>query len=266
MSLLDRLERKFGRFAIRGLMGYIVGLNAFVFLLTFLDNTGEYIMKLVLIPPLVLQGEVWRLITYIFIPPTYDLLWVVFTLYFYYMIGNSLEHEWGSFKFNIFYLVGMIGTTAAAFITNGGATALYLNLSLFLAFARLFPNYQLLIFFVLPVKVKYLAWLDWAFFAYTVIFQPLPFKIIAVVSIINYFLFFGKDIVFGFKNRGRAYYNKQKYNARLPRNLTVHRCTVCGKTEKDDPGLEFRYCVDCEGNYEYCMEHLATHEHVREKH
>ena len=265
MNWFDKLERKLGKFAVRGLMKYIVGLTAFVFLLSFIDPTGSAEFKLMLIPALVMRGEVWRLITYIFIPPTYSMLWIIFILYFYYMVGTSLEHEWGSFRFNIYYFVGMLGTTAAAFLTGGGATAVYLNLSLFLAFARIFPNYQILIFFILPVKIKYLAWVYWIYISYTVLspFNPLAVKVVAIVSIANYFLFFGKDMVTRTKSSSRAYYNKTRFHAQIPRNITIHRCTVCGKTEKDDPIVEFRYCIDCEGDYEYCMEHLYSHEHKR---
>jgi membrane associated rhomboid family serine protease len=265
VNWLDKLEQKFGHFAIRGLMTYIVGLNAFVYLLMYIDRTGTFIDKLMLYPSLVLQGEVWRLITYIFIPPQASPLWIIFALYLYYLIGNGLEHEWGSFRFNMYYLLGMIGTTAAVFITGGGATSTYLNLSLFLAFAHVYPDFQLLLFFILPIKIKYLAWLSWAGIGITVLFQPLPYKIIAIVSIINYFIFFGRDFFTSAKTRRQVYSNRKKFNAKLPRNFTMHRCTICGITEKDDPNMDFRYCIDCEGDYEYCMEHLKTHEHVKEE-
>lgn len=263
MKWLDRLERKFGHFAIKGLMTYIVGLNAIVFFLMRIDTTGAFVNKLVLYPQRVLKGEVWRLITYVFIPPSTSPLWIIILLYFYYMVGNALEHEWGSFRFNIYYLVGMLGTTIAAFFTPWGTTAVYLNLSLFLAFARLFPDFELLLFFVLPVKVKYLAWLNWGLIAYTVVFGIIPDKIAAVVSIVNYFVFFGKDIVTRTKTSRKAYSNRKRFRSELPRNFTMHKCTICGITEKDNPHMEFRYCVDCEGDYEYCMDHLNSHEHVK---
>lgn len=261
LSWLDRLERRFGRFAIKGLMSYVVGLNAFVYLMAYIAPEG--VSKLVLIPELVMKGEVWRLVTFIFIPPETTILWIFFILYFYYLVGSSLEHEWGSFRFNIYYLIGIIGTAASAFITSGGATAVYLNLSLFLAFARLFPDFQLLLFFILPVKVKYLAWVDWAFIAYTVLTGDFPVKMAAVVSVINYFIFFGRDIITRTKSNRQAYYNRRRFNVNLPKDFTIHRCVVCGKTEKDDPKMDFRYCADCEGDYEYCMDHLHTHEHIK---
>lgn len=260
---IDKLERKLGRFAIRNLMSYIIGITGIVYGLSYFDKSGFVIGKLMLIPQLVLRGEVWRLITYIFIPPGSSPIWIMFILYFYYMVGNALEHEWGSFKFNMFYFVGMLGTTVAAFITGYGATALYLNLSLFLAFARIYPDYQLLLFFVIPVKIKYLAMLNWAYIIFTVLAGDWSTKLVAVVSILNYFLFFGRDIITTTKSNRQVYNNRKRFKTELPRNYTIHRCTICGKTEKDDPKMDFRYCPECEGDYEYCMDHVRNHEHKK---
>jgi len=260
---IDKLERKLGRFAIKNLMAYIVGITGVVYALSYFDRSGFVIRKLMLIPGLVLRGEIWRLITYIFIPPSSSLIWIMFILYFYYMIGTALEHEWGSFKFNLFYLVGMAGTTIAAFITGHGATSLYLNLSLFLAFARLYPDYELLLFFVIPVKVKYLAMLDWVYIVFTVLAGDMSTKLIAVVSILNYFLFFGREIINSGRNSRQVHSNRRRFRAEIPRDFTIHRCTICGKTEKDDPNMDFRYCPECDGDYEYCMDHVRNHEHVK---
>lgn len=263
MNLLDRLERWLGRFAIKNLMLYIVSLNLAVFLLMKFDVTGSFFMKLILIPSLVLKGEVWRIFTYVLIPPTSSIFWILFTLYFYYMIGSSLEHEWGSFRFNVYYFIGFLCTTVAAFYTGGTGSSLYLNTSLFLAFARLYPDFQILLFFVLPIRIKYIAWFNWALIAYAILFQPLPFKAAAAASVVSYFIFFGKDIVTNTRSSRNAYYNRQRYQSQLPKNYTIHKCTICGITEKDDPRMEFRYCVDCDGDYEYCMNHLETHEHIK---
>ena len=262
MKLLNLLERKLGRnFGIRGLMTYIIGFNALVFFLVLMDKSGRFFSYLTLIPAQVLKGEVWRLVTYAFIPPTFSPLWFIFTLYFYYMIGTTLEHEWGTFKFNAYYLIGMLGTTAAVFITGGVGTSLYLNLSLFLAFAYIYPNYQMLIFFVLPVKIKYLAWLDAAFLAYTILVADLPGKAAAIVAVLNFILFFGGDILRTLKSGRKRYYNYQNFQSKIPRNYTIHKCEVCGRTEADSKDLEFRYCTECEGDHEYCMEHLYNHQH-----
>jgi membrane associated rhomboid family serine protease len=263
LRLLDKLEKRLGRIGVKGLMNYIIGLNVIVFILTYLDTTGMFLNKLLLAPQMVMQGEVWRLITFVFIPPTFSPLWLIFALYLYYMIGSSLEHEWGTFKFNAYYLIGIIATIIGAFLTGSAATSAYLNLSLFLAFACIFPNYQLMLFFVLPVKIKYLAWLDAAFLGYTLLTGSLSVRAMVIASILNFLLFFGKDLYLMIRSGGRAYYNKSAYKAKLPKDITIHRCEVCGRTEKDDKSLEFRYCVECEGDHEYCMEHLDSHEHIK---
>lgn len=208
LKFLDRIERKYGKFAIRGLMTYIVIGNLAVFLIGFMiPRLRGYLM---LVPSLVLQGQVWRLFTYILIPPATSILFILFVLYFYYMIGNSLEHEWGSFKLNVYYFTGMIATTIAALFT-GSSDATHLNLSLFLAFAYLFPNHEILLFFILPVKMKYLAWLNLAFIAFTILFGSLNAKIAAIVSLANYLLFFGDDIIKSIKNRKNSYNNRKNY-------------------------------------------------------
>lgn len=263
MKWLDRLDRKIGKYAIKGLMYYIVIINAVVFLLYKFSVKGPLILdNLILYPDSVAHGEVWRLISFVAIPPSFDLLWVFFALYFYYMIGTSLEHEWGSFKFNIYYLIGIIVTAAASMLTNTIGTNLYLNLSLFLAFAYLFPNYEILLFFILPIKMKYLAWLEIAFVGYSIITQPWGVKIAAIVSLLNFIVFFGKDMILRIMNKGNAYQNKVKFNSKIQKNYTIHKCCICGCTEKDDLKMEFRYCNDCEGDHEYCMTHLYSHEHI----
>lgn len=211
MRWLDKLERKFGRYAIKNLMMYIIALNMAVYLVMLTDRTGWVMSKLTLIPSLVLKGEVWRLITYIFIPPESSMLFIFFVLYFYYLIGTSLEQQWGSFKFNIYYLIGMLGTTIAAFITGSGATGVYLNLSLFLAFAYLYPNFEVLLFFFIPIKVKYLGWLNLVFIGYSVLTEPLPGKAAALASIINFIVFFGKDFIDFVKRKWQVYRNRKRF-------------------------------------------------------
>lgn len=266
MSLLNTLERKLGRYAIRELIVYIIGINGLVYVLSYAYPQSSAIGMLAFDPYLIMRGQVWRLITFIFIPPATSILWIFFILYFYYIVGIGLEHEWGSFRFNVYYFTGMLATAAAAFITGQGTTALYLNLSLFLAFAYVYPDYQILLFFILPVKVKYLAWLNWAFIIFTVLTAPLAAKIAAVVSVFNYFLFFGKDVVATIGNRSSTYQRRMSFAARsMPKKETIHKCAVCGMTEKDDRTMEFRYCSTCEGDYEYCMKHLKEHEHVKKE-
>ncbi len=264
MGILNRLERKFGRYAIRELIVYIVGINGLVYFLSYAYPRSSAIGLLAFDPYLIMHGQVWRLITFIFIPPATSILWIFFILYFYYIVGIGLEREWGSFRFNIYYFVGVIATAVAALIMGQGTTALYLNLSLFLAFAYVYPDYEILLFFILPVKVKYLAWLNWAFIGLTVITAPIPAKVAAIVSVANYFLFFGKDIASNIGNRSSTYQRRMSRAVRsMPKKATIHKCAVCGMTEKDDRTMDFRYCSTCEGDYEYCMKHLKAHEHVK---
>lgn len=216
MKLMDRLERALGRFAIRNLMTYIVGFTAAVFLISILINQS-IIGRIALVPSLVLKGEVWRLITFLFIPPSTSILWIFFALYFYYMVGNSLENEWGSLKFNLYYFIGMIATIAAVFISGGSGSAAYLNLSLFLAFAHLYPNFEILIFFILPIKVKYLAWLQLGIIAFTLLTQPLPYKAAALASIVNYLIFFGGDFINKIKHRRMVYNNRKRFFKEIKR-------------------------------------------------
>ena len=266
MSWLNKLERRLGRYAIRELIVYIIGINGLVYVLSRAYPQSSAIGLLAFDPYLILRGQVWRLFTFIFIPPATSVLWIFFILYFYYIVGIGLEHEWGSFRFNVYYFTGMIATAAAAFVTGQGTTSLYLNLSLFLAFAYIYPDYQILLFFILPVKVKYLAWLNWVFLGLTVFTAPLAAKIAAVASVFNYFLFFGKEIISTMGSRSSTYQRRMTFASRsMPKGTTIHRCTVCGMTEKDDRTMDFRYCSTCEGDYEYCMKHLKDHEHVKKE-
>lgn len=260
--MLDKLERKFGKLAIRNLMLYIVVMNLAVYLFAYLGAGGNLTYRLMLIPELVLKGEVWRLVTYIFIPPQTSMIWILFTLYFYYLVGTGLEHEWGSFKFNIYYGLGMLGTTLSAFITGEPVTAFYLNLSLFLAFAYIYPRYQIMLFFVLPVQIKYLAWLDALFLGYTFIIGSLSVKLSIAAAFLNFLLFFGKDLVIHVRQNGLSFYKKREYRSKVSTKAAFHRCTVCGITEKDDRNMEFRYCSTCKGDHEYCMNHLKDHVHL----
>lgn len=263
MTWIDKIEKKLGRFAIRELMKYIVAITGVVYIL---DRLFPYVFvsdKLALVPSLVLRGEVWRIITYVFIPPSTNIIFILFVLYFYFMIGTSLEHEWGSFKFNMYYFLGMIGTTIAVLITGGEGTSVYLNLSLFLAFAHIYPDYEILLFYILPVKVKYLGWLNWAYIAMAIVTEPLSYKIAAIVSIINFFIFFGKEIVYEIKNRGKSQRGKKKFQSQVNRSGLSHKCTVCGITPKDDPNMDFRYCPDCDGLRCYCTKHIKNHQHLK---
>lgn len=260
MNLLNNLERKFGKFAIQRLMGYIIGANVLVFLAGF---AFPYIYGLLALNPrLVMQGEFWRVLTFLFIPPTQSMFFAIFVFYFYYMVGSGLEEAWGSFRFNVYYFIGAAATIGASFLTGGVGTPLYLNLSLFLAFATLYPEYEVRLFLMLPIKVKYLGWIYGVFLLVTVLTGSLAAKLAALASVLNYLFFFSGHIVSTVRHRKKVSHHRSSYISRMPpQRRSVHMCTVCGITEEDNPGMDFRYCSKCEGDYEYCMDHLKDHEH-----
>ncbi len=199
MNWLDKLERRFGRFGLSNLMLYVVSTMLFVAIFDMVIGfpLSQYFA---LIPSMVMQGQVWRLITFVFLPPSSSPITLVLALYFYYFIGNTLENVWGTFRFNVYYICGIVGCIIAALFTGYG-TNTYLNLSLFLAFAYIFPNQQVLLFFVIPIKIKYLAYLDWALFAINLIFGSWATRGAIIASLVNFFLFFGPDLLDAVKNR-----------------------------------------------------------------
>ena len=197
-GFLQKLQNKFGKYAIKSLMMYIVGAMGVVFFTDFLMPVDIMPVRLSSLlafdTAAIMQGEVWRIITFIAIPPPAGVIFIVFALYLYMMIGSSLEAQWGALKFNLFYLCGMVGTIIAGLIT-GFATSHFLNLSLFLAFAMLNPNFELRLFLILPVKMKWLALLNVVFLLFEFIVSAWPGRAALIVSVINVILFFGKDFI-----------------------------------------------------------------------
>lgn len=212
MKWLSRLELKYGRYAIRNLTQYLIGINIAVYVIVFVTLDPSFLF---LIPNEVLRGQVWRLVSFIFLPETTNPIWVFLQLYLLYFIGTAIEGVWGRFKYNLFYFCGMIITIIAAFISGLGVTGLYLNLSLFLAFATLFPEQELLFFFVLPIKVKFLGLLEVAFALYQFVMAVRigAWYIVAaiVASFVNYLLFFGGDIIKWLRMKKQVYMNRKRY-------------------------------------------------------
>jgi len=196
-DLLYRLEFKFRRYAVRNLMTIIVFGMAAVFILEmFMPAMGLTLaFNLVFVKTLIAQGQIWRLISFIFIPPPAGSeIFIILAIYFYWFIGQMLENEWGSFKFNVFYITGIIGTILSGLIT-GFAINYYLNMSLFFAFAILYPNLQLRLFFLIPIKAKYLGYLNAALFLYDLITVNWQAKVALLVALLNIALFFGGDFI-----------------------------------------------------------------------
>ncbi len=193
------MERKAGKLAIPHLMYYICGGMLIVFITDFLLPQVGLGSLLALNMKQVAQGQVWRLVTFIFAPVNSSPIWILFSLYFYCLIGEALEREWGSFRFCLFYLTGMVGAILAALFTGYGFNE-YLNLSLFLAFAFFYPNYQVMLFFFIPLKVKYLAIFDLVLMAYSLIVGTWSARIAIIFSLLNVVLYFGNYFLKNFRH------------------------------------------------------------------
>lgn len=289
MKWLDRMERKYRKYAIPNLMYYIIILYALGFVVE-VAAPNLYVQYLALDAAAILRGEVWRIFTFIIQPPTGSFIFIFFSLYLYYMIGKMLEYQWGAFKFNLYFFSGLIlhvlACIAIYLVTgyNLSYGTMYLNMSLFFAFAALFPDVQFLLFFIIPIKCKYLGYANGLYFIITIVagfvvplrsptwlslarfgIVALPANsVAALVSFLNFIIFFlamrrnqfsPKEI-----KRRRSYEKKVRVAAA---KSTQHKCVICGRTEKDGENLEFRFCSKCAGNLEYCQDHLFTHEHRR---
>lgn len=272
MSLLSRLNSKFGRYAVPNLtMVFIVG-QVFLYVAQQIDpgQAGVDVLdKIRLNPAKVLSGEVWRLVTFLFDPPTSNLIFAFFFWYLFYLMGTTLEVSWGVFRYNMFLLIGYVASVACAFglyftmgAANGNlpASSGFLYGTVFLAFARLYPEFVMYIFFILPVKIKWLALFQWIGYAIGFLFGPWMVKAMIVASVFNYMLFFGRDIWLDIK-QGHRRMRHQARALKAPPRL-IHKCHSCGITSDDAPQKQFRYCSKCAGECCYCPEHLHGHEHV----
>ncbi len=261
MRWIHHLERRFGSLAIPGLIRIVVVFNVLVYLL--LQTRPEMIDMLTLRPDRVMAGEVWRLVTYVFIPQvatsgTFSVLWMFFYLSLLWLFGDGLEQAWGSFKLNVYYFLGMAGTTASALLLGSSdATGVFLNLSLFFAFATLFPNYPFQLFFVLSVPVKWLALIALFLVLMQLLGGSMLERLIIVVSLANYLLFFGREWVRLWREQGRVAARQQKFQmaAKVEEDMALHHCKICGRTELTAPDFEFRVASDGE---EYCHLHLPS--------
>ncbi len=266
MKWLNKLDRKYHNKGIPNLMAFIVLLKAVSYVIGYMDPSGRYLYNIALIPSRVLGGEVWRLFTYIATPPSSSPIFVIFALMLIYTYGQGLEHEWGTFRFNLFYLIGYLCTTLSAFIGGGVATTFYLDLSIFWAFAMVYPNFTLQLYFVFPVKVKYLAGISGILTFVGFLGASATMKLAILMALFNFILFFARDIYETLSFRRTVSANRRRFNSqtRAHNHLrVVHKCAICGITEQDDPNMEFRYCSQCDDLSEYCIDHLRDHKHVK---
>jgi len=264
-GLLARLERRMGRFAIHNLITYVVGTMVLVFVLELMRR--GYTQYLTLDPYMIRRGQYWRIVSYLFIPPGGgNILFLIIALQMYWMIGRSLEEAWGAFKLNVYYFLGMIGTTVAALVLNQPMTNTYLNLSMFFAFATLFPDYQLLLFFLLPVRVKWLGLLAGGFVVYSMVKGSMADRVSIAAALANYFLFFGKHLIGllrGMKTVAAQQPRRAQFaREREPEQRPVRKCAICGLSD-DDEGADLRVCACkevCGGKATvYCLPHARSH-------
>lgn len=278
---MKNLRRQFELFCYRNrdkgipnLMLYIVLGTAVVYVMS--QMSGNYFLYNLLVfnRTLILQGQIWRLITY---PLTYNisnLLLMAVSLFCYYSLGRVMEQVWGTLRFNLFYFTGVVMMDIWCMIFGGQASVTYLNLSLFLGFATMYPDSQFLLFFIIPVKAWLFALIDLGIVLMDLITMPFPYNFFSVISLANYFLFFGKDVLNLIPRSWQAKFKSRGSRKSQPKVIHfdgekvkktsdyTHRCTVCGRTDVTNPEMEFRYCSRCHGYYCYCQEHINNHTHI----
>lgn len=232
-------------------MRILVGFTALVFGLVWL-NPG-FSSFLDLDPARIRHGELWRLLTYIFLPNTTG-IWIILVLWFLWWIGEGLERAWGPFRLTLYFLVGMLGTTAAAFFFGAKFSNSMLISSLFFAFAHFYPDQVIYIFFILPAKIKWVAWAMAAFLLLGFVTNGNSYRMAMVAAFGNYLLFFGPEIIHKARHRSEVSARRKRFDAESRTDAEpLHKCAVCGATEASDPNLDFRVASDGE---EYCVAHL----------
>ncbi len=272
-SFSDRIDRfcyKHPRFGVNNLMAMIVIATSIVYVMDMVSH-GTLSPMLYFNRDYILHGQIWRLLTFVIVPSRGSFFFFVLSMYFYWFIGSNLEREWGSGKFTIYYLTGVVFSIICGLFT-GYASMYYVNLSLFLAFATLYPNLTFLVWFILPVKAKWLGWIDGGLLLISLIGNLASFHwgaaILLVVSMLNYLLFFWDDLMY-YVRRSRRSRSRQtmdfKRATQQKRDTKgyVHKCAVCGRTDTEYPDLEFRYCSKCNGYYCYCIDHINNHIHIQ---
>lgn len=276
MNWLNKLERKFGRYAIHNLTLYLIG--------GYIIGYGIYALVpgllkwLTLEPGRILSGQVWRIISWVLVPPGGNIITTIIMLLLYYSLGTALERTWGAFRYNVYIFSGILFTVIGAFILyliSGGVaeglgfnfSTYYINMSIFLAFAASYPDMELLLYFVIPIKIKWMALVYIVFILYDLARGNIVTRVAIISSLLNFVLFFfsSRNVKpYTPKEQARkAKFRQQTKSHMNYKNGARHKCAVCGRTELDDPTLQFRFCSKCNGNYEYCQEHLFTHQHIQ---
>ena len=254
MGLLDKLERKFGRYVPENLTKYLLAGQVVAFIMVYSRSDFAYYFSMS--GRELLAGQVWRLLFVLFTPFSQSLIFVVFVWYFFYLFSTVLENQWGSFRYLVYLLISYLALIIFAFIfPDVPVTNSYIYISLFLAYAHLYPDIQLLLFFIIPVKVKWLGYLAWFGIIVSLIFGAPDVKLLTIFSISNYLIFFYNDLRFVFKPVLRG--------GSIAKAKALHICAVCGENEVDNPRMDIRYCSKCVPTTCYCGKHANNHQHKR---
>ena len=293
---MSPFERRFGKYAIQNLSFVLVACYAIGYAIQLIDRSGMVTLYLNLNPYAILHGQIWRLVTWVLIPPNSGGLFVtLIMLYFYCSLGSSLEHTWGTYRYNVYLFQGMLFTIAGSFLLMGycylfhpqfhltermiltidtpydyfGFIAMmfstyYINMSIFLAYAATFPDAQVLLMFIIPIKVKWLGIIYAVMLAFQFLGSGVAGKFVIGASLLNFIVFFLTSRNMMHLNP-KQIHRRQEFKRDVRRNtgITKHKCAICGRTEVDSPQMQFRFCSKCDGNYEYCEEHLYTHTHIK---
>lgn len=295
--MMNKLEKKLGKYAIPNLMKYMIIIYVLGYLLVLFGSISHTnIASLMTLEPyfIIHKYQIWRLVTWIMIPESTSIFYLLIMMLLYYQLGSALENAWGSFRFNLYIFGGMLFTIIGAFMVYGiyslstgspfhmvgmnNYTMRYINLTIFLAFATCFPDMQVYLYFIIPIKMKWMA----VFYAVMIVFSLIGSdwadRVAIISSLLNYGIFYlstrnyrrmdPRDIhrrnEFKRKVRQGQSQNQSQSQSTVHRNgpISRHKCAICGRTELTNPELEFRFCSKCNGNYEYCSDHLFTHKHV----
>ncbi len=294
------MEKRFGRFAVPNLTRYIIITYVIGYMLEIFQRLYGWNLlgALTLNPEAIIHGEIWRLVTWVLCPPGQLGIFTLIMLLCYYQLGSLLERTWGTFLYNVYIFMGLICTVIGAFLImllplgraiysyawSSGAqifSTYYVSLSIFLGFALTYPEQTMLLYMIIPVKIKYLAVLDLAYLTYQIIssFMGSVYSgVITLVMIVSslagtlmYYLLTRKGRWnYGSVNRRQHQKRHREFTQAVGRSqvnsagkISRHKCAVCGQTELTNPDLEFRFCSKCNGNYEYCQNHLFTHQHIQ---
>lgn len=278
MRFIDKMERKFGRYAIRGLMKYVIACYIIGYVLLY---TVPGVLNFLTLEPYMIfhHGQIWRLISWVLIPPSRsNIIFVIFMLILYYQLGTVLEQTWGAFRFNLYIFGGVIFTILGALVLylvlgvnapvsiGASFSTYYINMTIFLAFAVCYPNMQVMLYFLIPIKMKWMAVVYGVLIAYEFVISGWAGRVAIFASVLNFLIFFlvirNLKVYSPKEVRRKKNFQRQMNQPRGGGASYIHKCAICGRTERDDPNLQFRFCSKCNGNYEYCQDHLFTHKHV----